>query len=277
MSDAIERVKADQARRPTGAYEAMMLEVAETVQRLALWEVKYVAVKDRRHVSVPITVDPKALADEIRRQLATLPQAKVRKLKVRRAKVRTMPDPTRFVRGWGEINLDQAAASMQKLVADIGIVRGQRDTAQAVQADLQRELDAQIAQCRLLIGERDAAEQKVVDEIRTRIALAAEYDRVEKELAKMTEYRDNALWHTDRAREERDAVIAERDQLRRDIAERIGITNTLTLKVQQLTNDLLSSPSHAELGRLRSELEHRYTELERLRVAVRDALKGDQQ
>lgn len=244
MSDAINRAKAEADRNgDPQAFEAMLIELAETVQRMSMWEVEYIAVKDRRRVTVTNTVDAAAVAAEVAK---LIPRAKVRKLKVKRA------EPVRevtHVPGWGTIDVYQAAGEMQKLVRDIGIVRGQRD----------------------------AAEQKVVDEIRTRIALAAEYDRVEKELAKMTEYRDNALWHTDRAREERDAVIAERDQLRRDIAERIGITNTLTLKVQQLTNDLLSSPSHAELGRLRSELEHRYTELERLRVAVRDALKGDQQ
>ncbi|MBK7823395.1 MAG: hypothetical protein IPJ61_20630 [Tessaracoccus sp.] len=72
-------------------------------------------------------------------------------------------------------------------------------------------------------------------------------------------------------------AAGEMQKLVRDIGIVRDERDAAEQKVQQLTNDLLSSPSHAELGRLRSELKHRYTELERLRVAVRDALKGDQQ
>lgn len=73
----------------------------------------------------PVTVDPKAIADEIRRQLAAIPRAKARKLKARRA------EPARqvtHVPGWGTIDVYQAAGEMQKLVRDIGEVRQQRDS-----------------------------------------------------------------------------------------------------------------------------------------------------
>lgn len=148
MSEAIERARAAIARNdsewrnPDDAWFApMVLEMAETVQRLALWEVQYVAVNDvrpqPRSLSVPITVDRAELARIVEREVArSFPVGKVRKLKSKPTR-----EQTRFVRGWGEITLDQAAEAMRKLVDDVGIVRTQRDQADHENALLRVERD----------------------------------------------------------------------------------------------------------------------------------------
>lgn len=167
MSDAINQARHEADHNGTNAFEAMVFEMAETVQRLALSAVHDVAVNDvrpqPRSLSVPITVDPAALAREIERQL--------RKLKVKRAKVRTMPEPRRFVRGWGEINLDQAAEAMRKLVADIGTVRQQRDTAQAAQVEAEQALAK-------MTGYRDNALHNAISAGRERDQLRATLDKI---------------------------------------------------------------------------------------------------
>lgn len=123
MSDAINRAKAEADRNgDPQAFEAMLIELAETVQRMSMWEVEYIAVKDRRRVTVTNTVDAAAVAAEVAK---LIPRAKVRKLKVKRA------EPVRevtHVPGWGTIDVYQAAGEMQKLVRDIGEARQQRDS-----------------------------------------------------------------------------------------------------------------------------------------------------